>query len=117
VLVVHLGLIRASRTRQLQQLVRFVAREIPADVPLVVAGDFNEWGPAMARILNPAGLVAYTQGRHPTFPSRVPMVQLDHVYARGLQPTGLSVPHGRIWWRMSDHLPLIAEFEWKPVRG
>jgi hypothetical protein len=24
---------------------------------------------------------------------------------------GLQVPRGRIWWRMSDHLPLIAEFK------
>jgi hypothetical protein len=23
---------------------------------------------------------------------------------------GIEVPKGRIWWRMSDHLPLIAEF-------
>ena len=112
VLVVHLGLIRASRLRQLQQLVRFVEREIPANVPLVVAGDFNEWGPSIARILGPAGLVAHTQGRHPTFPSRMPLVQLDHVFARGLRPVGVTVPHGRNWWRMSDHLPLIAEFVW-----
>jgi len=32
------------------------------------------------------------------------------VYARGLTPLSLQVPRGRIWWRMSDHLPLIAEF-------
>jgi hypothetical protein len=24
---------------------------------------------------------------------------------------GLQIPRGRIWWRMSDHLPLIAEFK------
>jgi hypothetical protein len=30
---------------------------------------------------------------------------------RGLTPLGLQVPKGRIWWRMSDHLPLIAEFK------
>ena len=44
------------------------------------------------------------------FPARLPLVQLDHVYVRGLEPIGLQVPRGRIWWRMSDHLPLIAEF-------
>jgi endonuclease/exonuclease/phosphatase (EEP) superfamily protein YafD len=32
------------------------------------------------------------------------------VYARGLKPAGVHIPRGRIWWRMSDHLPLIAEF-------
>lgn len=112
VLVVHLGLIRASRQRQLEQLVRFVAREIPAEAPLIVAGDFNEWGPSIARILGPTGLITHKQGRHPTFPSRLPLVQLDHVFARGLDPVGVTVPQGRTWWRMSDHLPLIAEFAW-----
>jgi endonuclease/exonuclease/phosphatase family metal-dependent hydrolase len=61
-------------------------------------------------------LFAHVQGRYPTFPSRMPLLQLDHVYARGLRPIGLEVPHGRNWWRMSDHLPLIAEFEWAPTR-
>jgi endonuclease/exonuclease/phosphatase family metal-dependent hydrolase len=28
-----------------------------------------------------------------------------------MTPTALEVPKGRIWGRMSDHLPLIAEFE------
>ncbi|MFM8590775.1 MAG: endonuclease, partial [Limnohabitans sp.] len=32
------------------------------------------------------------------------------VYARGLRPLGATVPRGRIWQRMSDHLPLLAEF-------
>ena len=39
----------------------------------------------------------------------LPLAQLDHVYARGLTPVSLHVPRGRIWWRMSDHLPLVAE--------
>jgi endonuclease/exonuclease/phosphatase family metal-dependent hydrolase len=56
------------------------------------------------------GLTAFDKDRVATFPSRLPLVQLDHVYARGLVPVGLEVPRGRIWWRMSDHLPLIAEF-------
>ena len=29
---------------------------------------------------------------------------------RGLTPVSLMVPKGKVWWRMSDHLPLIAEF-------
>jgi endonuclease/exonuclease/phosphatase family metal-dependent hydrolase len=52
--------------------------------------------------------------RHPTFPARLPLVQLDYVYARGLEPIGVEVPRGRAWWRMSDHLPLLAEFRWPP---
>ena len=28
-----------------------------------------------------------------------------------MKPVGVEIPKGRIWWRMSDHLPLIAEFK------
>jgi endonuclease/exonuclease/phosphatase family metal-dependent hydrolase len=41
VIVVHLGLIAASRARQLAQLAKFIEREIPKTATLVVAGDFN----------------------------------------------------------------------------
>lgn len=111
VLVVHLGLIKGSRVRQLAQIQRFVAREIPVEAPLVVAGDFNDWGRIVQGALGEAGLVAFGSERTPTFPSRLPLVQLDHVYARGMTPLGLYVPRGRIWGQMSDHLPLIAEFD------
>jgi endonuclease/exonuclease/phosphatase family metal-dependent hydrolase len=110
VLVVHLGLIRASRVRQLAQVLRFIAREIPPAAPLVVAGDFNDWGVAAHASFEAAHLRAFQGERIATFPSRMPLVQLDHIYARGLQPMGLHVPTGPIWGRMSDHLPLIAEF-------
>ena len=111
VVVVHLGLIRASRVRQVLQLLQFIKREIPADAPLLVAGDFNDWGSHVQTTLAAAGLASYAGHRTPTFPSRLPLVQLDYVFARGLKPIGAEVPRGRIWWRMSDHLPLIAEFE------
>jgi len=39
------------------------------------------------------------------------VAQLDHIYARGMLPLSLQAPRGRVWWRMSDHLPLIAEFQ------
>ncbi|MEY4235868.1 MAG: hypothetical protein RLZZ454_1126, partial [Pseudomonadota bacterium] len=54
--------------------------------------------------------LAFKGVRVATFPSRLPLVQLDHVFARGLQPVRLDVPKGAIWAQMSDHLPLIAEF-------
>jgi endonuclease/exonuclease/phosphatase family metal-dependent hydrolase len=110
VIVVHLGLIPASRTRQVMQLLAFITREIPADAPLVVAGDFNDWGSRVGKMMQDAGLSEWFQPRAWTYPSRLPLVQLDHVYARGLRPTGVMVPHGRIWRQMSDHLPLVAEF-------
>jgi endonuclease/exonuclease/phosphatase family metal-dependent hydrolase len=109
VLVVHLGLVKASRGRQVEQLKQFIQREVPPDAPLLLAGDFNEWGKSVKSALSEADLQAWGVS-HPTYPSRLPLAQLDYVFARGLKPVSLTVPRGRIWWRMSDHLPLIAEF-------
>ncbi len=111
VVVVHLGLIRASRIRQVAQLQRFIEREVPMDAPLVVAGDFNEWNNWVPQALASLGLVSSGQNYSPTFPSLLPLLQLDHVFVRGMQPVGVTVPRGRPWWRMSDHLPLVAAFE------
>jgi len=110
VIVVHFGLIPASRLRQVEQVRRYIRREIAPDAPLLVAGDFNDWGTRVRRQLWQDALRAFEGPRTLTYPSRMPVVQLDHIYARGLVPTGLMAPRGRAWRRMSDHLPLIAEF-------
>lgn len=112
VLVVHLGLIPGSRVRQVAQLLAYIEREIPSDAPVVVAGDFNDWSSRITHRLAAAGLLEAPGVGWPTFPARLPLVQLDHVYARGLVPVNIQVPDGRIWRRMSDHLPLLAEFRW-----
>lgn len=110
VLVVHLGLIRASRVRQVEQLKDFIQREIPLDAPLLIAGDFNDGGNWLKESLASARLHAWGGIAQPTYPSRLPLTQIDHVFARDLKPISVQVPLGRAWWRMSDHLPLIAEF-------
>ena len=110
VIVLHLGLIAGSRMRQIEQLKRFVERDIPRDEPVLVAGDFNDWGGKLRPAMNAMGLKDFIGDRVLTYPSRLPLTQLDYVYGRGIEPLGLEAPRGRIWWRMSDHLPLIAEF-------
>ena len=111
VIVLHLGLIAGSRARQIDQLGRFVERELPRTAPVIVAGDFNDWGGKLRAAMNSFGFKDFLGERASTYPSRLPLAQLDYVYARGLKPVGLEIPRGRIWWRMSDHLPLIAEFK------
>ena len=109
-IVVHFGLIPASRVRQTARLKAYIAREVPPGAPLVVAGDFNDWGTRVRTLLNVDSLHAFEGPRTLTYPSRLPVAQLDHIYARGLRPLSLQAPRGRVWSRMSDHLPLIAEF-------
>jgi endonuclease/exonuclease/phosphatase family metal-dependent hydrolase len=110
VIVLHLGLIPGSRLRQIGQVQKFIDREVPKGERLIVAGDFNDWGARLRPAMNAMGLKDFTGERQLTYPARLPLTQLDFVYARGLKPLGVEIPKGRIWWRMSDHLPLIAEF-------
>ncbi len=112
VLVVHLGLVPASRVRQLALLLAHIEQDIPADAPVLVAGDFNDWGTGLGRRMAQAGFREWREQPTPTYPARLPLNQLDHVYARGLTPVRAMVPSGRIWPRMSDHLPLVAELAW-----
>jgi endonuclease/exonuclease/phosphatase family metal-dependent hydrolase len=116
-IVAHLGLIHASRVRQVEQIAAFIAAEVPGDEPLIIAGDFNDWGekldPAMVAMgLQRAGLGTAPAPR--TFPSRVPVFALDRMYTRGMRCVSTFVPRGTAWARMSDHLPLVAEFEPQP---
>jgi endonuclease/exonuclease/phosphatase family metal-dependent hydrolase len=116
VIVVHLGLIKSSRRRQVAQLCDYIQREIPKNVPLLVAGDFNDWGSASETVLKAEQLFAFkknpiTAKKLRTYPARLPLVQFDYVFARHLNATQATVPNGQLWARMSDHLPLIADFK------
>ena len=110
--VAHLGLIHAGRVRQVQRLAEYLDGEVPHDAPLIVAGDFNDWGERLDAPMAAIGLTRATGTRvRPTFPSRVPVFALDRVYTRQLECRFTFVPRGAAWARMSDHLPLVAEFE------
>ena len=115
--VAHLGLMHSSRVRQVQRLADFIATAVPPGEPLLVAGDFNDWGERLDAPMREMGLSrALGEGeraaRHSTFPSRVPVFALDRIYTRVLTCRSTFVPRGASWARMSDHLPLVAEFEW-----
>ncbi len=115
--VAHLGLVHASRVRQVQRLAEFVGDAVPKNATLIVAGDFNDWGERLDGDMDRAGL---SRARSPnaarpvfTFPSRVPVFALDRIYTRGLRCVSVAAPRGAAWARMSDHLPLVAEFALK----
>lgn len=49
--VIHFGLLARSRERQSQVLIDWIERELPADAPLIIAGDFNDWRNKLSRNL------------------------------------------------------------------
>ena len=113
VVVVHFGLIHSSRVRQVERLARYLAEAVPADAPLLVAGDFNDWSERLDAPMAATGLVrALDHGgerAQRTFPSRLPVFALDRVYVRGLRCVAAQVPRHGSWARLSDHLPLVVE--------
>jgi endonuclease/exonuclease/phosphatase family metal-dependent hydrolase len=114
VVVVHLGLIHASRVRQAERLAQLVAQQIPPQAKVVVAGDFNDWNEKLDGILESVGLQRAAlpdAARVPTYPSLIPVLALDRVYTRGLTCQSMMVPKGGTWARLSDHLPLVVELD------
>ena len=114
--VAHLGLMHAGRVRQIERLAEFIAHTVPAGPPLIVAGDFNDWGERLDAPMREIGLTRALGAsahapRRATFPARVPVFALDRIYTRGLACHATYVPRGGAWARMSDHLPLVADFE------
>ena len=110
--VAHFGLVHRSRVRQVERLAEFIAAEVPAGAPLLVAGDFNDWGEKLDGPMAAIGLGRARAGAERaqrTFPSRVPVFALDRVYTRGLHCVSATVPRNAGWARMSDHLPLLVE--------
>ncbi|WMD22205.1 endonuclease/exonuclease/phosphatase family protein [Achromobacter seleniivolatilans] len=110
---VHLGLLERHRGEQMRRLCRLVDRDVPADEPLLIAGDFNDWRHKADRLMVSCGAkeVFTTRLGRParTFPARWPVLRLDRIYVRNVrdwQPLPLA---SRVWSRLSDHVPISAE--------
>jgi len=108
---VHLSLFGRSRRRQLDALATRLEAIVPADAPLVIAGDFNDWrNRAHDLLAERLGLaeVFVDQAGQPqrSFPSALPMLRLDRIYVRGFAVESADVHFGRPWSRISDHAAL-----------
>lgn len=113
---VHLGLQERHRRLQVDRLCRLVERDVPADAPLVVAGDFNDWRMRahheLCRCANLREVFVTEFGdAAKTFPARWPLLRLDRIYARNAGVhRAVRLPR-RPWSHLSDHAPLAAEIE------
>ena len=110
---VHLGLTASARRRQLEALARRMEALAAEDVPLIVAGDFNDWRNSacdlLARRLDLTEVFANGRGRPAkSFPSTLPMFRLDRIYVRGFDIVRAQVHYGAPWSKISDHAVLSA---------
>jgi len=105
---VHLGLGLAERREQGRRLAEALA-QLPADEPLVLMGDFNEWLPR-ARSLRALHRQMTRLPPRRSFPAARPLLPLDQVWIRGpLHAHGLEAVRDPIVPRISDHLPVVAD--------
>ncbi len=109
----HLGLAGFERTIQIW---RFLSNKALVythrSTAVIAAGDFNDvWGTLGKRLLEPAGSKT-ASGLLKTFPAFRPIRPLDRIYFRGnLKPLHHFHPRTKVAKHVSDHLPVIADFE------
>lgn len=129
--VVHLGLFAGSRKRQTEALIEAVSTSAHANEPIIIAGDFNDWGNHLSEVLRAklgvtevfdqnlssrkfGSYLRRLSGRGPkiqparTFPAALPILQLDRIYVRGFTVESAQVLHGALWAKLSDHAPIVA---------
>lgn len=111
----HLGLFKLEREQQLITLCKRIESHVPHREPLIVAGDFNDWRRhAEEHMEIDLGLhetFKVLTGHHAkTFPAWKPTLQVDRIYYRGLKAKSCQHLHKEPWTKLSDHIPLYAEF-------
>jgi endonuclease/exonuclease/phosphatase family metal-dependent hydrolase len=107
VFLVHLSLKYRHRHLQLRRLHDLIEA---TEKPVIVAGDFNTFwgGNEIYLFMRAAGLKSANVSGMPTYPSRSPRKELDFVlYQEGITVNNFEVPDVRL----SDHLPLVCDFE------
>ena len=114
VICVHLGLLEAERTEQINQLCARIVSHVPPDEPLIIGGDFNDWrnkvSKALFKTLKLREAFEQVDGAHArTFPVWFPLLRLDRIYYRGLKVYGAECLKGPPWRDLSDHAALVTE--------
>jgi len=111
---VHLSLHERGRRRQLDAIAGRLDELASRGLPIIVAGDFNDWRQRASGILEDRlGLTEVSAARHGraarTYPSLLPLLRLDRIYVRGFSVLGTQVHRGAPWSLLSDHLAVSAD--------
>ena len=110
---VHLGLFAKWRRQQLTSVANYIEQHIPSDAPLIIAGDFNDWGMRTGRIfaerLHMHEAFEHHAGKPArSFPSWLPVLRLDRIYVRGFNVKHVEVHSGPQFIKLSDHAMLTT---------
>ena len=113
----HLGLGRRERLAQAEALLgpAWLGHADCRD-PVILLGDFNTVPQSasyrmLSGRLRDAQRVSPGHRPQPTFPARLPMLRIDHMFVSGsVEVLRAGVAHGPLARMASDHLPLFVDF-------
>ncbi|GIL18656.1 MAG: endonuclease/exonuclease/phosphatase [Oligoflexia bacterium] len=113
---VHLDLWESGRHKQLHRIIQRAQSHVPNGAPFILGGDFNDWSqslsPLFYEFLGVHESFDQNQGSHAqTFPSFFPVLRLDRLYYKHLTVSFTTTLTEEPWSNLSDHLPILAEFE------
>ncbi len=113
---VHLGLFARWRRKQLLDVRDRIESTVPPNAPLIIAGDFNDWGMRSGRLfaegLHLREVFEHNVGKPArSFPSWLPMLRLDRIYTRGFHVNHVQVHSGLQFAKLSDHAALTATLQ------
>jgi endonuclease/exonuclease/phosphatase family metal-dependent hydrolase len=117
---IHLGtafLERRHQGRRLSERESGILHDRELTGAKIVLGDFNEWTSGLATRLLGSHLKSVDIKKHlrrrRTYPGFLPILHLDHIYYDGpLELTKVTLHRTRKALMASDHLPLVAEFQY-----
>lgn len=117
----HLSLFARSRRHQVLALAE-VLEDLPEaeqGLPLIIAGDFNDWhnraGRLLAGRLGLSEVFSQRSGKPVrSFPAALPLLRLDRIYTRGFSVVQQQVHSGPPWSQVSDHAALSAHLHLLP---
>lgn len=120
----HLNLLHRGRLKQYQKIKKHLLHtQQGGDVPLVIAGDFNDWNKKAINVfegdLKMQEVHKTMHGQFArTFPAFLPFLHLDRIYVKNAtvkQAERLKPKRPFSFFRhLSDHLPLFCEVEIHP---
>jgi endonuclease/exonuclease/phosphatase family metal-dependent hydrolase len=116
IMCIHFGLLGGERQKQIVKLCARIDSDVPHEAPLIVAGDFNDWGGVAEKYFYQHLELQETffclHGyRAMTFPAWLPILPMDRIYYRGLLPISCERLIHAPWRHLSDHAPLTATFQ------
>lgn len=107
----HLSLFKKDRSKQLSEIIHYVEKHTPDNSPLIIGGDFNDWGShATEPMVERLGLLESFLHHHgeyaKTFPAWRPLLKLDRIYSRGFEISEAECMTHKSWKILSDHIGL-----------